>query len=243
MRGVRVFLDRPIQVGETIRLPDGAHHHLTRVLRQGTGAGVVLFNGTGAEYLARLSRVSRKTSTVCVGERIEADRESALVTTLGLGLPRGERMAYSLQKAVELGVGAIHPLYTRRSLPTLEPSRLARRMDHWRGVIIGACEQCGRNTLPGLTPPAPLEAWLERGRDGCAVVLDPGAGHGFSQIAPPQGGLTILVGPEGGLTDTELALAQRAGFVRAHLGPRTLRCETAGAAALAAAQVLWGDLA
>lgn len=242
MRAVRVFLDGPIEAGEAIRLPDEAHHHLIRVLRQGPGAGVVLFNGSGGEFLAHLSQVSRRTSTVCVDRRIEVDRESALISTLGLGLPRGERMDYTLQKAVELGVSAIHPVYTRRSLTVLEPSRLARRMTHWRGVIIGACEQCGRNTLPSLAPPAPLEEWLECGADGSSVVLDPGAERGFSQLPPPQGRLTILVGPEGGLTDEELGRAQHGGFARAHLGPRTLRCETAGAVALAAAQVLWGDL-
>jgi 16S rRNA (uracil1498-N3)-methyltransferase len=242
MRAARVFLDRPVSVGEAIRLPHTAHHHLTRVLHQGAGAGVVLFNGTGGEYLARLSQVSRKTSTVCVEQRVEADRESVLGTTLWLGLPRGERMDCTLQKAVELGVSAIHPAYTRRSLPVLERSRLARRMTHWRGVIIGACEQCGRNTLPRLAPPAPLGEMLETATGACAVVLDPGAGRGFSKLAPPLGAMTVLVGPEGGLTDAELDLAEGRGFVRARLGPRTLRCETAGAVALAAAQVLWVDL-
>jgi 16S rRNA (uracil1498-N3)-methyltransferase len=242
MRTVRVFLDRPIVVGEAIRLPHAAHHHLIRVLRQGAGTDVVLFNGTGGEYLARLNQVSRKTSTVSVEQRVEADRESALHATLWLGLPRGERMDYTLQKAVELGVSAIHPVYTRRSLPTLGRSRLEPRMTHWRGVIIGACEQCGRNTLPRLAPPAHLGEMLETWTSASAVALDPCARRGFSKLAPPHGGVTIVVGPEGGLTDAELDLAEGRGFVRARLGPRTLRCETAGAAALAAAQVLWGDL-
>ncbi len=169
-------------------------------------------------------------------------RTGSRALTLVQGVSRGERMDWTIQKAVELGVVAIVPVFTERGGVKLDGDRLARRLEHWRGVIVAACEQCGRNRLPSIAPPRRFAEWLPT-LTGPACVLDPAADAGLGELGRPSPTLSLIAGPEGGLTDAELAAARAAGGTAVRLGPRVLRTETAGIAALAALQALYGDLA
>jgi 16S rRNA (uracil1498-N3)-methyltransferase len=159
---------------------------------------------------------------------------------LGLGISKGERMDFAVQKAVELGVAAITPLFTERCMVKLDSTRLAKRHEHWWGILVSACEQSGRRRLPVLHPAAGLTDWLENASPG--LLLDHRAGQGLSQLPRPAGGLSLLVGPEGGLSGHEREQARHAGLVGVRMGPRVMRTETAPLAAIAAMQVLWGDM-
>jgi 16S rRNA (uracil1498-N3)-methyltransferase len=171
------------------------------------------------------------------------EKESPLTVFLGQGLSRGDRMDYTLQKAVELGVKTILPLLTQRSVTDLQDARVAKRLQHWQKIIIGACEQSGRNQVPRILQPIALTNWLKNDHPrGLKLVLDPRADQRLQRITPSSQELTLLIGPEGGFTPDELQLAQTKGFLPAQLGPRILRTETAAVAALTAVQVLWGDL-
>ncbi|MBL8259408.1 MAG: 16S rRNA (uracil(1498)-N(3))-methyltransferase, partial [Candidatus Competibacteraceae bacterium] len=168
--------------------------------------------------------------------------EPPLRIVLAQGVSRGEKMDYTLQKSVELGVSAIQPLLTDYGGIGLSDERWLKKVQHWRGVIIGACEQCGRNRLPELRDPATLSDWLNRSSEaGSRWLLDPLAEAGLRELDAPNGRATLLIGPEGGLSVEEIQRARAAGFVGVRLGPRVLRTETAGVAALAAVQTLWGD--
>ena len=223
-------------------LEGSAAHHVTRVLRLKPGAMVTLFNGQGGAFAAQLMATDKHTASLRVTAAWPTDVESPLHTTLAQAISRGDRMAYTLQKAVELGVSAIQPLITERGGRDLNPERLARKFHHWQGVVISACEQSGRNRLPDLHPPRSLVKWLRMPiAPGLRLLLNPAAAQGLRDLAPPQAGVTLLIGAEGGLEPTEIAQAQAAGFVGVRLGPRVLRTETASLAALAALQTLWGD--
>jgi 16S rRNA (uracil1498-N3)-methyltransferase len=160
---------------------------------------------------------------------------------LGLGITRGERMDYAIQKAVELGVARIAPLISERCVVRLDPERWAQRAAHWHKVVISACEQCGRNRPPQLAEPVKLGAWLGA-QEGLRLFCDPRAATGLRELAPPEGPVCLLAGPEGGFSSEERDLAREAGFTPVRLGPRVLRAETAAVAALGALQTLWGDL-
>ena len=233
MRCPRIHLPAPLSVGDEVALPETAARHLVRVLRLGPGAAVRLFNGAGGEYAATLARVEKRR----VSARIEAfdPREAELPfrAVLAQAVSRGDRMDLTLQKAVELGVTAITPLVTARSAPLPSGERLARRVTHWRGVVASACEQCGRNRLPEVSPPQPLPEWLDRAPPGTRLVLDPEAGVPLRDLPALESTVTLLVGPEGGLDEDETARARDAGFAGIGLGPRVLRTETAALAALA----------
>jgi 16S rRNA (uracil1498-N3)-methyltransferase len=241
MRVSRLYVDQPLQPGDTLTLDAAASQYLTRVLRRRVGDAVQLFNGDGREYLAVLAGARREAASVSVGAVSREEPAAALRSHLWLGVARGERMDYSLQKAVELGVSSLTPLYTERSQVKLNGDRERRRLEHWRGVIVSACEQCGRCRLPELRRPTPL-----RDHDlqplGLGLLLDPQADTALPALPAPAGDITLLIGPEGGLTPQEAAAARTAGFHGVRLGPRILRAETAPLAALAAIQVLWGDL-
>lgn len=226
-------------------LPADRAHYLSRVLRLRVGHRLIAFDGAGRQWLARVVKVERGAVLIEAGEELDPVPESPLAITLAQGIARGERMDLSLQKATELGVAAIQPLMTARSEVRLSGARLERRMDHWRGVVIGACEQSGRARLPAIATPRRLADWLgappEDGHGTAFVLAAEGRGRLRDQ-PPPPGSITLLVGPEGGLTEGEIADAVRAGFQPLALGPRTLRTETAGPAAIAAFQTLWGDM-
>jgi 16S rRNA (uracil1498-N3)-methyltransferase len=244
MRIPRLYLPIPLVGGASVTLADAAYHYIVRVLRLKPGMPCVLFNGQGGEFQAVIETVERRQATVRIGPFTPREAESPLDVLLAQGISKGAAMDYALQKAVELGVSAIQPLLVERSVVNLSDARLTRRLEHWQGVIAGACEQCGRNRLPRLLEILPLDTWLLPIRDpGLNLILDPAAQQtGLRHIPSPSSSITLLIGPEGGLSPTEIAAARAAGFISVRLGPRVLRTETAGVAALTALQVLWGDL-
>lgn len=258
LREVRIHLDLPpaeppLTRGRQVALPPQASQHLTRVLRLRSGAALTVFDGRGGEYAATLELAGRDTgrdaARVLIGEHRPIERESPLRITLLQGLARGERMDWVVQKATELGVARLVPVATTRSVVQLDADRGGRRSGHWLAVAAGACEQCGRNTLPQIAAPLSLAAALQ---DVATVerrfVLDPEGGETLRNMVAGWDGsvalreLALLVGPEGGLDEAELELARQQGFRPLRLGPRVLRTETAGIAALAALQCLAGDL-
>lgn len=238
MRNPRVFHPEPLADETEVVLTPTATRHLGRVLRLKAGDACTLFDGSGREWPATLLDDASRART---GNGIDPDRESPLALTLVQGISRGERMDWTIQKAVELGVVAIVPVFTERGGVKLAGDRLERRLEHWRGVIIAACEQCGRNRLPSIATPRRFADWLPT-LSGPACVLDPAADAGLGDLGRPSPGLTLIAGPEGGLTDAELAAARAAGCTGVRLGSRVLRTETAGIAAISALQALYGDL-
>jgi 16S rRNA (uracil1498-N3)-methyltransferase len=238
----RFHCPMPLAEGDEIALPDAAAHHAARVLRLGAGDAITLFRGDDGEFAARILRVEPRGVKVQIGPADAADRESPLQVTLVQGLAAADRMDYAIQKAVELGVHAIQPVTTARSVARLDPARAAKRALHWRQISIAACEQCGRNHLPRLHPLLQFDAWLAAPSAATLrLLLAPDAERTLATLAPPAGSIEILVGPEGGLTPEEAAAAQRRGFGALRLGPRVLRTDTAGPALLAALNAQWGD--
>ena len=223
-------------------MPDSACQHI-RVLRLKSGAPLILFNGESGEYLAVLETVERRQAWAQVQTFQPRELESPLKITLIQGISKGERMDYTLQKAVELGVHQVQPLLTARSVVSLNAERQHKRLQHWRGVVISACEQCRRNRLPSVLKPLTFTSWLTSYQDqATGLLLDPAATQGLQDLPAPGNTVNLLIGPEGGLTDAEIDQATTAGFVPIRLGPRILRTETAGVATIAALQALWGDL-
>lgn len=253
MRTVRVYVEQPLQAGTTATLDATAAAHVTRVLRLREGDPVTLFDGRGSEYPARIGPAQGRSVSAQVLEAHAVDRESPLALTLVQGISRGERMDLVVQKATELGVRRIVPVLTARSVVRLDAEQAARRLQHWRAITIAACEQCGRNRLPEVAAPLTLREFLsarpgaragaDTGADpGTRLLLVPGAPATLHTLTPLAAGVTLLIGPEGGLEDDERAAATAAGFTGMSLGPRILRTETAALAALAVLQCLHGDL-
>lgn len=242
MRIPRIFCPQSLEGQRHVTLEEAAARHLSRVLRLGEGAPVTLFDGTGGEYPATISVAGKRQVEVVLGDKLPISVESPLQVTLAQGVSKGERMDYTIQKAVELGVSRIVPLNTERSVVNLKGERLEKKMQHWQGVIVSACEQCGRNTLPQLLPLQSFQSWLATGVDkGCALLLDHRAADTVASL-PQQTSVTLLIGPEGGLSAQEQELATEAGYNGLRLGPRVLRTETAALTALAALQSRFGDL-
>ena len=242
MRVPRLFVPARLREGACVDLPGEVAEHLGRVLRLGPGADLILFNGEGGEWEATIEVLERGRVGVRVGSHRPADRESQLDLTLAQGISRGERMDYTLQKAVELGVSRIVPIASERSVVRLSAERGERRTEHWARVVQAASEQCGRTRVPRLLPVATMDEWLSgvvpglkllfiRREDACQL----------SGLAPDPS-ITLLIGPEGGFAAEEASAAERAGYQALRLGPRVLRTETAAVAALCALQTLWGDL-
>jgi 16S rRNA (uracil1498-N3)-methyltransferase len=242
MRLTRLYLETALAPGRVVDLPEDAATHVARVLRGRPGDPLIVFDGRGGEFEGVLSRVARGRVAVAVGVHRPVDRESPLPVTLGIGISRGERMDYGLQKATELGVTRIVPLIAERCVVQLDPERAVARLAHWRRVVVSACEQCGRNRIPDLTPVRPVADWVGEEAGEPRLVLSPEGEASLASLARPTGAVTLLIGPEGGLAPAELALAVRGGFTPVRLGPRILRTETAVVAALAAIQACWGDL-
>ena len=229
--------------GATVALGEAASRHLLRVLRLKPGAELRLFDGRGREHRARLTAGASKSAAAEVLDACDAAAESSLRIVLIQGVGRGDRMDLAIQKATELGVAAIVPVLSARSVVRLAGARAGRRLAHWQAVAIGACEQCGRATVPEIRPPAGLDAALAAlPGDVLRALPDPGAAAAFADLPPPDAGLALLIGPEGGLEAAERRAAEAAGFRPVRLGPRILRTETAAIAAVTLAQGLWGDL-
>lgn len=237
MRETRVHHPAPLADDAEFELIPGAARHLVRVLRLRDGDAFTVFDGNGAEWPAVLVGERRART----GRARIRPTESPLSVTLVQGISRGERMDWTLQKAVELGVSRIVPVVAERTTVRLSGERAAKRVAHWYGVMVAACEQSGRNRVPALDPVQPFDVWLET-MDAPALVLDPAATQGLMAFAAHAPNFTLLVGPEGGFSERELAAARAAECAGVRLGPRVLRTETAGVAALAALQVLYGDL-
>lgn len=242
MRTPRLYLPQALVRGETIQIGGQAAHHVRHVLRLRAGSGIRVFDGQGNEYHAVLAELGRAEVSAIIGERATGCAESPLQITLAQGIARNDRMDIILQKAVELGITAIQPLWMQRCQSPLKTARLEKRIQHWRGVITSACEQSGRATLPRLAAPDSYPHWINSlPRGGCRLVLQPEGSSSLRSLQPPQGDICVLVGPEGGLNPDEQLLAGSAGFLGIRLGPRVLRTETAALTALAAMQTLWGD--
>lgn len=237
----RFFFPSPLSDSGEIELPEALAHHALRVLRLRDGDPLVLFDGRGGELAARL-QVRGRDAFVIRGEHLALERESPLSLVLVQALASGEKMDWIVQKAVELGVSAIVPLQAERSVLKLSGERAQKRVAHWRQVAISACEQSGRNRVPDIEPiTGPREYLASSAAAASRLVLTPVDGRRLASLPRPEAALHLLVGPEGGWSDDELAMCRAAGCVPVGLGPRVLRTETAGLAAVAALQALWGD--
>jgi len=241
MRIPRIFHAGPLRPNEALELSETAANHVARVLRMREQSPLVIFNGEGGEYQAQIVRIEKRQVYVSLGQYVEREVESPLQLTLAQGISRGERMDYTLQKAVELGITTIVPLLTEHCVVDLKGERLEKRLAHWRGIIIGACEQCGRNHLPQLLPVTTLAAWLEASGEGQRLLLDHRATGGVNTLDRASS-FSLLIGPEGGLSATEQQQAIASGYQGISLGPRVLRTETAALVALSALQARFGDL-
>jgi 16S rRNA (uracil1498-N3)-methyltransferase len=243
MKCPRLYVPDPVSGPGDIELQGDAATHL-RVLRLRAGNPLILFDGRGGEYAAELLAAERRHVRVRVLEHRDVERESPLRLTLVQGISKGDRMDWTIQKAVELGVARILPVFTERSVVNLKGNRLEKKATHWRGIIRSACEQCGRNRLPELLDPLPLSGVgpLLAEQD-LPLALDPSGGRSLQNFqVQAEESIALLVGPEGGLSEQELHWARDQGCQPLLLGPRVLRTETAGLAALAGLQLLWGDL-
>lgn len=238
MRIPRVYLDAPLAVGQVVTLPANVAKHLGKVLRLPAGAELILFNGQGGEWRAELS-FEQAVAQATPRQFVEAASESPLTVTLLQGIGRGERMDYAIQKAVELGVSAIQPIFSERTVVKLSGDRLQKRQQHWHAVAVAASEQSGRCVVPAVLPALNLSAALAIEADA-KWVLAPTAVVGIECEQPPSRA-ALLIGPEGGLSAAEIDAALAAGWLPWQLGPRVLRTETAGSAALAVLQARWGD--
>lgn len=240
MRLSRFYIDHPLETGQLLELEGGPANHIAKVLRLRAGASLILFTGHGGEYQATIRNVDRRTVHIEVGAHNPVERESPLHTTLVQAVSTGERMDYAVQKAVELGVSRIVPVIAERSA-NLSGDREKKRQAHWQRVAEAACEQCGRNTIPRVESVWPLAQWLDQEHTGLRLLMDPRATMGIGGLEK-NGRVQILVGPEGGFAEGEIAQALDSGFQTIRFGPRVLRTETAAAAMLAGVQLAWGDL-
>lgn len=238
----RVYLDAPLETGASLELPEGAFRHLIQVLRMQAGERLVVFNGQGSEYEAVLETVAKRAASLRVGAFRPVKRESPLHLSLIQGISKGERMDYSIQKAVELGVTRIVPVITERCNVSLDRERQDKKLDHWRGVMISACEQSGRCELPQLLPVIKLADWLASEPTGLRLMLDPSAADTLAGLDVAAQPISLIIGPEGGLSPAELRLGAQHGARGARLGPRILRTETAGVVAISILQSRFGDL-
>ena len=237
----RFYCREALAPGAHIDLPEPVARHAVRVLRLPPGAAMILFDGRGGEYEARIQRIERERVVAELGAWRDLERESRLSVTLVQAVQAGDKMDFTIQKAVELGIKDIVPVDSRRSVIRLSGERAGKRVAHWQGVAAAACEQCGRNQVPNVAPLEKLENWLAKPPpEGLRLMLMPDAENTLASL-PPVGNVQLLIGAEGGLDPQEVIAARQAGFQSVRLGPRVLRTETAGLAALAAMQALWGD--
>ncbi|KAB7777644.1 16S rRNA (uracil(1498)-N(3))-methyltransferase [Xanthomonas sp. LMG 12459] len=243
MRLTRCHVELPLHAGAELSLPEDVANHLLRVLRLREGDPCVLFNGDGCDYPAELLQAGKRNASVRIGAAQPVDNESPLAITLLQGVARGEKMDLILQKATELGVAAIVPVWAERTEVKLDAARVDKRVAHWRSVVISACEQSGRARVPQLSAPLALADAARAAADSpCRLILDPQGEQRLRSLAIGGAAATIAIGPEGGWSPRDRATLEAAGFVGLRLGPRILRTETAGLAAIAALQAHHGDV-
>jgi 16S rRNA (uracil1498-N3)-methyltransferase len=243
MPAPRFYCPEKLSSWTTLKLPDGVARHAVKALRLHEGAELCLFDGYGGEYQAQILHIHKQEVVASVGAWLNRETESPCKITLIQALQAADKMDYTLQKAVELGVNAIQPVSSRRSVVRLSGEREQKRLQHWQSIVVSACEQCGRNQVPIVAPVSDLLDWLATpARNGVQrLMLAPGATQFLVTCSQPKDSIELLVGTEGGLDPVEIVTATNAGFTPVVLGPRILRTETAGLAALAAIQTLWGD--
>jgi len=239
----RIYQPNNIVEYSSLTLDEPASHHLSRVLRANVNDKVTLFNGQGGEYSAVIREIHKKIVKVDVQAFMARDVESSLDITLAQGISRGEKMDYTIQKAVELGVKQIIPLFTERCNVKLDAERSEKRLQHWQSVVISACEQSGRNRIPLVSQPQSLETWLFGVTADYCLALSPHTGQSLKTLAISNSAqVVLLIGPEGGLSDREMDLTAQHHFLPLNLGPRVLRTETAALAAIIALQSCFGDM-
>jgi 16S rRNA (uracil1498-N3)-methyltransferase len=241
MRIPRFYTTQALAIDTHITLEQEPSHHLRHVLRLRTGDDVILFAGDGNEYTATLTQVAKHGAEARIGEPLRHEPKPTLFIHLMIGLSRGERMDFALQKATELGVAQITPIISKRCVVKLVEKKRANRMDHWHKIVINACEQSGRCRLPLINNPMAIDRALKEQKSELALLLDHRNAQTLAQIKQPRSSVSILIGPEGGLSQEERDLAIQNGFQGLRLGPRIMRTETAPLATIAAIQTIWGD--
>jgi 16S rRNA (uracil1498-N3)-methyltransferase len=243
MRLTRVYVGTPVTPGKPLVVEGTAANHITRVLRLRSGEALTVFDGSGGEFGARIEEFRKESVILSVEEHRKVERESPLSLTLAQGISRGERMDWIIQKATELGASRIVPVFTKRSVVRLDEKQAERKLQHWRAITVAACEQCGRNRVPELTLPTDFFDVIPPDTSGSTrLLLSPSGDLRIDDLEEVGKGITVLIGPEGGLDDVEQEAAIRAGFKAVRLGPRVLRTETAAIAALTIIQRYFGDL-
>ena len=247
MRNPRIYLNQSLNVNETVALSDDAFGHVVRVLRLKEGDNITLFNGISVdgqyfEYAAQLVDVSKKRASATILDANATFHESPLSIHLGQGISRGDRMDFTLQKSVELGVSEITPLFTERCGVKLSGERLAKKQEQWQKIVISACEQSGRCFVPKVHDPIMLDDWLSQETNELKINLHPRAQHSIMTLPVETDQVRLLIGPEGGLSDDEINSANKFEFTDVLLGPRVLRTETAALTAITALQCRFGDL-
>ena len=242
MRIPRIYTNQALSENTSVTLDAAAAHYVTKVLRMKSGRPIILFNGQGGEYKGYVAIIDKKLTSIDVEAFVNAQPESKLNTSLGMCLIKNDRMDWLLQKATELGVSTISPListYTDNKLPA---ERIDKKMQHWRQILISACQQSGRTRLPSIEIPQPLSQWLEQADAACKLVLHPYKTAGIDTLELPSANIALLIGPEGGLSESEVDSAIEQGFSACSLGPRMLRAETAALTTLSILHYRFGDL-
>jgi len=242
MRCPRIYTPQPLTPNSTLALDAEAAHHVGRVLRMQSGDALILFNGDGNEYPAAITSVDKKSVQVALEAANTIDRESPLTIHLAIAISKGERMDWVIQKATELGVTEITPLQTERVEVRLNNEREEKKLSHWQAIAISACEQCQRNRIPTINSSQSLSSWLDSVNAEAKFVLHHRSEVALESYAQKPRSVALLIGPEGGLSEAEIILAEKKDFAPLRLGPRVMRTETAPIAALSILQFLWGDL-
>jgi 16S rRNA (uracil1498-N3)-methyltransferase len=239
----RFYYPDALFIGAEVKLPEFAANHAVRVLRMTEGDAAILFNGDGLDYACELTVVKKSEVLLVVKSSQKVEHESPLNITLLQGISSGDRMDYTIQKAVELGVRNIQPIATERSVVKLNQARAEKRLEHWQSVVNSACEQSGRAFVPKVAMPMSLTQWLVNNpqSQACRILLNPVGAKRLAGLARPDHEIQLLIGAEGGLSHGEIEAATLHGFQSVILGPRILRTETAALTAIASMQTLWGD--
>lgn len=242
MSNPRIYLIAELTLNQQVQLSDDAFGHVIRVLRLKSGDNITLFNGNGYDYPATITEVNKKQAYAMLNEQVTVNNESPLNIHLGQGISRGDRMDFTLQKSVELGVNTITPLFTERCGVKLNAERLEKKRQQWQKIVISACEQSGRAVVPEVRQPMVLQSWLAEETQALKINLHPRAEHSIMGLPLSSDRVRLLIGPEGGLTGEEIELAGDASYTEVLLGPRVLRTETAALTAITALQCKFGDL-
>lgn len=243
MANLRFFTDSPLALNTDVQLSENAAAHATRALRLNVGDNAIIFNGDGFDYECTLTSVKKNAVTVTIIDSKPISNESPLNITLLQGISSGDRMDFTIQKAVELGVRQIQPINSQRSVVKLTHERAEKRVEHWQNVAVSACEQSGRAFVPKVLPPLTLESWLSQNayNNTVRILLNPVGAKRLAEIQKPDAAIELLIGAEGGLSQGEIDLATAQSFQSIALGPRILRTETAALTAISVMQSLWGD--